>query len=140
MTKRPAMLHFSYGVASPVRFSEPAWSCRVLHESARFPEMPQYQAKESVSLGLDLALVGPIYWNNLIHTMTDDSQYRFVGWWFEFGLRSSQLPFYPRSWPGIEAFYQHHSQHILEDRHPSMRFPVNDSIGFRIHFVTPAQW
>lgn len=102
---------------------------RHFHKSARIAEMPGYQAKEGLAINFDLDLIGPLYWNNTVHATTDPGQYRAVGWLFEFGLRPSM--YFPRGWDGLEIYYEHHSQHVLDAKHPWMKFPVNDSVGFR---------
>lgn len=109
------------------------------HKSARFAEMPNHTAKEGLGVRFNVKLVGPLYWNNRIHALTDSGQYRLVGWNFEVGL-------HPLFWiddpyaRGLQFFYNHHSQHLLEDKHPEMKFPVNDSLGLRwVIYIAPEQ-
>lgn len=99
------------------------------HPSARIPEMPGYKAKEGLAVLFDLSIVGPLYWRNRVHGLTDPGQYRLVGWQFELGAD----PFFWRdSLRGhLEFFYAHHSQHLLEGAHPWIKFPVNDQLGLR---------
>jgi hypothetical protein len=94
-----------------------------------FPEMPNYVAKEGLALSFNTDLVGPLYWNNRIHSMTDSGQYRLVGWQFELGVRATD--YLPKAWDGLELFYGHHSQHILDGHHPLVKFPVDNAVGFR---------
>jgi hypothetical protein len=97
------------------------------HPSGRFPEMPNYRAKEGLALDFNTQLLGPVYW---IHALTDPGQYRLVGWNFELGV--NPLFFVPYDYAkAFQIYYEHHSQHILEDHHPYVKFPVNDSLGLR---------
>lgn len=101
------------------------------HPSARMPEMPGFKAKEGLAINFETDVIGPVYWRNRIHALTDPGQYRLIGWNFELGVP-------PLFWvknkyaQALRVYYEHHSQHLLEGQHPWMKFPVNDSIGFRM--------
>ena len=34
---------------------------------------------------------------------------------------------------GLDIEYEHHSQHLLDSTYPYQRFPVEDSIGVKLH-------
>ncbi len=71
------------------------------------------------------------YWNNLVHSMTDEDaatgangQFRTVGWNFQLGLHATR-------WLDIE--YEHYSQHLLDYDRRDQHFPVQDSIGIKLY-------
>lgn len=97
------------------------------HQSNIIPEMYPHKAKEGLSLGFDVSLYGPFYWNNVVHALTDAGQYRLIGWQFELGVSP---------WQSLDLFYIHHSQHLLDSHHPFVKFPVNDSLGLRWRLFT----
>jgi hypothetical protein len=70
------------------------------------------------------------FWNNRVHGGTDEvigsggkGQFRDVGWQFWLGVRPSKY---------LTLEYEHHSQHMLDYSMPG-RFPVEDSVGLKIH-------
>lgn len=78
------------------------------------------------SLTLNVQLLGPVYFDNLIHMLTGSSKVQWVGWRWEFGVKPCRA---------IEIFYQHHSQHALDHIQPSVNFPVEDMIGIRWNLI-----
>lgn len=99
------------------------------HPSGRFAEMPMHRAKEALGVEFDMKIFGPVFWRNRIHALTDPGQYRLIGWQFAVGAD----PFFwqPDLKDHLELFYRHHSQHLLEDNLPDMKFPVNDALMLR---------
>ncbi len=100
----------------------------------RLAQAPAWEIAQGVALsteirGLDLSKWIPawLYWRNRVHGEMDTSQFRLVGWEFEAGVRLGP----------VEVYRGHHSQHILDAQHPWMRFPVQDTMGVRIHFIAP---
>ena len=94
------------------------------HESSRHPLFTNSQLKEGVNITVNTDILGVFFWDNLVHSNTDDSQYRHIGWNFKLGVR-------PLSWLTLQ--YEHHSQHLLDTAYPHMKFPVEDSVGFTIN-------
>jgi hypothetical protein len=93
---------------------------RYFHASGRIPEMPAWTPKEGLAVYMDLHFLGPITWENYIHAMTDPGQYRLVG------LKTELKVYVFRN---LSVGIHHHSQHILEGRHPFLpKFPVQDAI------------
>jgi len=98
----------------------------------RISEAPIWQMTQGISLAteiraLDLSKWFPatLYWKNRVHGEMDTSQFRLVGWEFEAGIRLWR----------VEMYRGHHSQHVLDAEHPWMRFPVQDTMGIRIHLI-----
>jgi len=90
-------------------------------------EMTQGLALSTEIRALDVSqwLPASLYWRNRVHGEMDTSQFRLVGWEFELGARVGP----------VEIYRGHHSQHILDAVHPWMRFPVQDTIGIRVHLL-----
>lgn len=97
----------------------------------RIAEAPKWEITQGIALELEIKAMNlsrfigfPLYayWANRVHGDMDTSQFRLVGWQFEAGVRFWRVEFYRG----------HHSQHILEDSHPWMRFPVQDTMGVRL--------
>jgi hypothetical protein len=95
------------------------------HKSARHPLFTDSTPKEGIDLVMNTDLLfGTAFWDNTIHSTTDDSQYRHIGWQFKLGTRVASF---------LTIEYQHHSQHLLDTSYPHMKFPVEDSLGFTLH-------
>lgn len=90
------------------------------------------QLDKELSLTWNMDLLTHLYWNNKIESLIDkdfdnpksDSQFRIVGWNYQFGVRLT-------NWLWIE--HEHFSKHYL-DYHQDGKYPVKDSIGFRLYF------
>jgi len=80
--------------------------------------------KQELNLQVDSVLFSYFYFNNRIHSQTDERQFRVVGWNFKLGISI---------WRNLDVEYEHFSRHLL-DRNPAFDFPVQDSIGFRLYF------
>jgi hypothetical protein len=94
------------------------------HQSARHPLFVNSRLKEGIDLTMNTDfLFETLFWDNLIHTNTDDSQYRHIGWQFRLGTRVTSF---------LSVQYEHHSQHLLDSAYPHMKFPVEDSLGFTL--------
>jgi hypothetical protein len=81
------------------------------------------QPKEALSINLDTDFLEYFFFNNKVHAVTDNGQYRLVGWNSLIGFR----PF-----ESLDVFYEHHSQHLL-DTQGERKFPSEDSWGITIH-------
>lgn len=94
------------------------------HESARHPLFVDSIPKEGIDLVMNTDLLfQTMFWDNRVHTMTNDAQFKLVGWEFKLGTRITHF---------LTAEYQHHSQHLLDSVYPNMKFPVEDSLGFTL--------
>lgn len=85
----------------------------------------QHEARYDVNLGMNFQLPYTLYFNNKVNTITDHSQFRFVGYTFETGIE----PF-----KGIEVYYQHFSGHGLDESFPQ-DFPQYNKIGIRWNII-----
>lgn len=82
--------------------------------------------ENKLDLHLDWWLIKPVYWDNTVHSTTDGTQFRTVSWEFEIGVSLV-------SW--LDLYWQHHSRHLLDLKHPIYAFPVIDAYGFRINLL-----
>lgn len=69
------------------------------------------------------------YINQTVWSLTDQHQFRWVGWNYHIGLRVLSY---------LDVEWEHFSRHILDKEYPykatqHQRFPVEDSINFRIY-------
>jgi hypothetical protein len=95
------------------------------HEGSRHPLFTDSQLKEGVDLTMNTdLLLRTFFWDNLVHSNTDDAQYRHIGWQFKFGTHVTSF---------LNIQYEHHSQHLLDTSYPYMKFPVEDSLGFTLY-------
>jgi hypothetical protein len=86
-------------------------------------------ATKEINLHLDTDVFKYFYYNNMIWSLWDQHQVRWIGWNFKIGARV--LPF-------LDLQYEHFSKHILDKEYPfrwpeGQRFPVEDSIGFNLY-------
>jgi hypothetical protein len=84
----------------------------------------QLPHKEELNLHMDTDVLVYGFWNNTVHAMTDDAQYRVVGWKFQFGLHVT---------PYLDVQYSHFSKHLLDREGLPGGFPVEDSVGFHLY-------
>lgn len=106
----------------------------------RDPYIPQYSVlgglpdrheywKTYTGVAFDTTLVrlekAQWYWDNEIYGKATNRQYRHVGWKFESGVNWGD---------SLEFFWNHHSQHVLEDVNTDSKYPVSDRYGVRIIF------
>jgi len=70
-----------------------------------------------------------LYHTNKFHFSMDDTQIRHAGWEYYAGLKVT-------NW--LKVFKYHHSEHMLEQvpTDGKRKFPVEDSYGFRVDFIT----
>lgn len=95
--------------------------------SSRHPLFYNSTMKEGIELNMnnDLGL-GYLFWDNTIHTATNSGQYYLIGWQFKFGVHVTEF---------FDFQYEHHSQHVLDSTYPYMKFPVEDSLGFKLTII-----
>lgn len=97
---------------------------RRFHPSARHPLFHASTPKEGLDLNVNTTVLNYIFWDNTVHSYTNSSQYYLVSWELRLGARLTQ-------W--LDLFYEHHSQHILDQTYPHMKFPVEDSWGIKLY-------
>jgi len=114
---------FIPNLCNALEITESYFEFRKFYFSSNMAEIPQYKPKESVALLMDVNLYKPLHWNNRVHGVSTDGQFRLIGW--QFYLHFKILTHFEIGW-------EHHSQHILENRHPILRFPHEDSFLLRI--------
>lgn len=125
----PLLLMLLVSSAQALEVRELSLNYRYFHPSARDPFMIT-PLKEGVSLRMNLGLAGPCFWDNDIVAITDPGQYKTVAWNFHLGCTIM---------PGFDVEYEHMSRHLLDDKHPWARWPVQDSVGFRWYLIGPAR-
>ena len=65
------------------------------------------------------------FFNNKVEGQASSAAYKYVSWDFQLGLAT----------PYIDLYYDHKSEHVLEEDRPAKAFPVQDAIMFRLKFV-----
>lgn len=95
--------------------------------SSRHPLFYDSTMKEGIDLNMnnDLAF-GLLFWDNTVHSATNSGQYYLVGWQFKLGIHVTDF---------FDVQYEHHSQHVLDSSYPHMKFPVEDSLGFKLTII-----
>lgn len=88
----------------------------------RHPLFLNSKQKEEVDLNFNTTILNYMFWDNTIHSMTDDSQYKIVGWNLKIGVRL---------FDNLDFQAEHFSKHLLDETYSVMRFPVENSIGFK---------
>ena len=97
----------------------------------RDPLVTPEPINEKLKFNIEAQLFGPLYWDSVVHSTTTPSQFRSIGWDYDFNLRVSQ---------NINIYYHHHSQHLLDRDHTYMEgFPVHDGVGVKIFFFTEGE-
>lgn len=105
-------------------------------EKAREPLIDSTTLKrgldKELSLYWNMDILRCFYWDNKIESLLDrdwsnpksNSQFRVIGWNYQFGIRITD-------WFWVE--HDHFSKHYLDYRQ-DIKYPVKDSIGFRLYF------
>lgn len=96
------------------------------HPSNRDPLFYNTTKKETLSLNLNLDVLSFLYIDSRVHGDTDNSQYHLVGLEERIGVRVFK---------SLEIGWRHHSQHILDDKYPYQKFPVDDSFNIRLYLI-----
>lgn len=79
---------------------------------------------ERLNLNVNIELLDDwLYMNNTVHSLTDQSQFRFMGWEYELGINVYDY---------VHIYYQHFSGHLLDDTYqwPS---PLDNTIGVKLY-------
>ncbi len=66
-----------------------------------------------------------LFFNNKIEGMASQAAYKYVSWDFQTGI----------AFPYIDLYYDHKSEHILEEERAAKQFPIADSIVLRMKFI-----
>ena len=97
----------------------------VLNDKARnlltYPEHP----KEAINVNINSSILGVVYFNNQIQSMTTGAQYKSIGLQVGLGVRLTSY---------LEVGYLHLSQHVIDGKHPFMKYPVEDSLTVKLYF------
>lgn len=86
-----------------------------------YPEHP----KEALRLNINSSLARVIGWNSTVESYTTGAQYKSVG---------LETALFVRLSPSLEAGYYHRSQHVLDGKHPYMKFAVEDALTLKLYF------
>lgn len=93
--------------------------------SGTTPYLPDHRALTETNFKFDVVMFGSGFIRNTIHSQTDKTQYRLVGWNWELGFK-------PFDW--LELGWWHFSKHQLDAQDPSFGSGWNeDGIIMRIH-------
>lgn len=94
-------------------------SYKKYHESARHPLFYNSTPKESLNLSMHMDLLKYFGWDSTVQSMTNNAQYYMIGLQTKMYLRVSQH---------IDIGYYHQSQHLMDDKYPYGKFPVEDAL------------
>lgn len=93
-------------------------------DSNRDPLFYNSTKKESISLVMNTNFLSYFYLDNRVHGETNNAKYELVGLEARIGLRLTNY---------MEVGYYHHSQHLLDDKYPYQKFPVDDAVEIRLY-------
>lgn len=65
------------------------------------------------------------FFNSKVEGQASQAAYKYVSWDFQTGLAT----------PYIDLYYDHKSEHVLEEDRPAKAFPIQDAIMIRLKFV-----
>jgi len=91
--------------------------------------IPNRIMDKEINLHLDMDILRYLYFENMIHSMTDApidggcGQFKVIGWNFRVGIHI---------WKYIDLQFEHYSQHSLDNVLP-FNFPMENSIGVKIY-------
>lgn len=91
-------------------------------EGSRDAILAPSRPKERVDLNVNLDLLRYFYLNNQVHSMTDTTQFRLIGWKYQLGVHLGSF---------ADLYYQHFSQHILDQAYND--FPLENTIGLKLY-------
>lgn len=90
---------------------------------------PSGQLRYGVDLNLNTNLLGIFYWNSLITSMTDETQFRSLAYKFEVGARIL---------PCLYIEYGHNSWHTFDTTY-SGGYQIYDYIGVRLNLINSSK-
>lgn len=86
---------------------------------ARHPLFPSgMEPKEELNLDFNTTILTYFYWNNRVHSMTNQHQFHVIGWNYRLGVRAT---------PWLSLQYEHFSRHLLDTNYAG--YPIQDSVG-----------
>lgn len=88
-----------------------------------------HQLDKELNLTVDADVFKYGYWHNVVHSQTDQFQFRKVGWEIQLGVRAGKY---------LDLYYEHWSQHLL-DAVSKEAFPRQDGLGLRIYLYRRGQ-
>ena len=87
----------------------------------RNPLFLHSKQKEEINVNLNTTLLNVFFFNNKIHSMTDENQYKIIGLNLFLGVRLFE---------SLDFQVEHFSKHLLDERYAPQDFPVENSVGF----------
>ena len=79
-----------------------------------------------LNLNVNLTLNSYLFMDNQVHSMTNESQYYLVGWHYKLGAHITD---------DLDLYYEHFSQHILDNSYPYMSFPLENAIVIKYNLL-----
>ena len=95
----------------------------MLNDKARNPLIYPIYPKEAVNVGISLDMIGVVYWNSEIQSLTSDSKYEAIGLDTRLGVRITS---------GLEIGFWHKSEHLLDRVDTRMKYPSQDAIQLKL--------
>lgn len=99
-------------------------------DGGRDPLFYDSKKKEYLGLNINTDFAKIFYWDNIVHSATDQYQFHLIGWNFKLGARVTKF---------LSLQMEHHSQHILDATYPYMAYPVEDNVGIRLYLYGTAK-
>lgn len=91
---------------------------------ARIPELPNTDVpKERLDVGINLGFLKYGYFNNTIHSLTSQDQFRLISWEYQAGVHVGSI---------ADVYLEHRSEHLLDEQGTS-RFPVQNLYGVKFY-------
>ncbi len=81
------------------------------------------QLDKELNLNVNTDVLKYGFWNNTVHSQTDQFQFRKIGWELQLGVRCGKY---------LDVYYEHYSQHFL-DYAGKGAFPRNDGVGIKLY-------
>lgn len=88
-------------------------------------EIPQFTPTNQLALSINIKVIKFLYWENTVHGTSTDAQFRLIG----------LLSYLHIKYKRLSVGWEHHSQHVLEGRHPFLRFPHQDGFLVKIDLL-----
>lgn len=90
---------------------------------------PTHQLRYGIDLTLNTTFLGIFYWNSLITSIVDETQFRSLAYKFEVGVRIL---------PALYVEYGHNSWHVFDTTYPP-GYQVYDYIGVRLNLINSSK-
>jgi hypothetical protein len=84
-----------------------------------FPELGGAHADQGLELSMDIDLIGPMYWDNSIHYLTEGADSLYVGWNYRLGIHALK---------SLDLGFEHFSQHLIGKPELTPHFPLYDAV------------